>query len=443
MRNSLMSLVCCLALAGCGGGSGSGSTSTPAPSPTPAPAPTPSPSPSVSVTYLQSYSAILPGGAKAAGLIQATDGNYYGTEASGPNSCRPQLPIPCGSIIKVTPSGVKSVFYAFGTSSTDGYSPGAIIQGRDGALYGLTGNGGAFGGGGTLFRITLGGAFSTIYSFGSSPSDGIVPNGFIQASDGNFYGTTASGGANHCDMIPQAGSNCGTVFKITPTGVETILHSFGDSVSDGIEPQSVVTEGDDHNFYGTTSLGGANQCASTPHDCGTVYKITPTGTLTILHSFGASGGDGIAPTTVPLVNAGNGVFYGATVSGGTGRCGGFYGCGTIFKITSAGDLTILHAFSLQSRADGDGPFSLLLARDGYLYGTTISGGANQCDSCGSVFRLSMSGDLTTLYSFGPVNINPARPVSLFEGGNGVFCGRTEWGPIGSGDPLTVFKLTVN
>lgn len=401
--------------------------------------------------YLYSFGSKTPDGYAPNGpLVQASDGNFYGTANGGPNSCRPGNPVPCGVIFKVMPNGQESILYAFGGTANDGYVPGApLIVGQDGALYGTTSNGGAHGGG-TVFRITLGGQYSTLYAFGTTPIDGVVPNKLIQASDGNFYGTTASGGANHCNQIPQSGGNCGTVFKLTPGGTETVLYSFGASASDGVEPGGIV-QGTDGNFYGTTLSGGANSCSSSggTHDCGTVFKLTPGGAATILYSFGNGFNagflptDGIAPTG-SLVRGNDGAFYGTTVSGGQGRCGNSFGCGTVFRITPAGSLTIIYAFALNSRADGDGPSSVLaIGPDGNFYGTTTSGGAFSCSSCGTAFRLTPSGVLTTLHSFGPVNQAPNDPgAGLVLGRDGALYGTTRSGVVGSSGAGTIFKLTL-
>ena len=439
----LKSITCGFAilLAGCsgGGGSGGGSGGTPTPTPTPTPAPTPTPTPSVTLTYLHSIKDIVPDGAAAIGLIKASDGNFYGVSGSGPNTCRPSLPIPCGSVVKVTPDGTQSVLYAFGSVADDGYQPNGLIQGKDGALYGITDNGGKAGGGGTLFKLTLSGVYTSLHSFGVDNADGASPVSLIQASDGNFYGTTASGGANHCDQIPQAGSNCGAVFKATPDGVVTTLYSFGAAPSDGIEPLGALTEGSDGNLYGTTSIGGANTCGSAANSCGTVFRISKSGSVTILHSFGGSLSDGIAPEGT-LIKGPDGAFYGTTLSGGGGRCGNLFGCGTVFRITTAGAISTLHAFSLVSQDDGAYPNTLILGRDGNFYGTTVSGGAYECDSCGSVFRLTPAGALTTLYSFGPLQTNPSGPLTLTEASDGTLYGQLEYDVLLSGNAVTFFKL---
>lgn len=452
MRKANLWVGCCILLASCGGGGGStGGSGTVTPAPSPTPTPTPSPTVTPKLTYLYSFGSNTPDGYQPNGpMLQASDGNFYGTANGGPNSCRPGATIQCGVIFKITPDGQESILYAFGSRPNDGYTPYApLIQGSDGAIYGTTANGGAYGGGGTVFRITLGGQYSILYSFGATPADGIVPNRVIQASDGNFYGTTSSGGANHCNQIPQSGGNCGTVFKLTPGGVETVLYSFGGSASDGVQPGG-LTQGSDGNFYGTTQNGGANSCSTTgeTHDCGTVFKVTPGGAETILYSFGngySSGfltPDGIAPGG-DLVQGSDGAFYGTTVSGGQGRCGGFFGCGTVFRITPAGALTVIYAFSVNSRADGSGPFGLIIGPDGSFYGTTSSGGSFSCDSCGTAYRLTRSGVLTTLYSFGPVNQAPNDPsAGLVMGRDGALYGTTRSGVVGSTGGGTVYKLTL-
>lgn len=192
-------------------------------------------------------------------LLLASDGNFYGTSrAGGAHSCR-NNEVPCGAVFKITPAGKEIVLSSFGTDASDAYSPNAaLIQGKDGALYGTTADGGTFGQG-TVFKITTSGVRTILYSFGATPNDGVTPVApLIQANDGNFYGTTASGGSNHCANIPQDGGNCGTIFKVTPQGVETVVYSFGAFDADGAEPLGSLLQASDGNFYGTTIDGGAN-----------------------------------------------------------------------------------------------------------------------------------------------------------------------------------------
>jgi uncharacterized repeat protein (TIGR03803 family) len=227
----------------------------------------------------------------SAGLIQATDGNFYGTTQNGGA-------IGGGTVFKITPSGTLTTLYSFcGENCTDGFTPYAgLVQATDGNLYGTIIYGGGndgFGycfdyGCGTVFKITPAGTMSKLYSFCASLtdcSDGALPDaGLVQGTDGNFYGTTSAGGAT-----PARG---GTVFKITPTGTRTTLYSFcaQSSCTDGYAPTDLV-QATDGNFYGTTYYGGASY-----YD-GTVFKITPTGRLTTLHSFDVSSGSTLVQAT--------------------------------------------------------------------------------------------------------------------------------------------------
>jgi uncharacterized repeat protein (TIGR03803 family) len=208
---------------------------------------------------------------------------------------------------------------------------------------------------------------TTLHSF-IEQVDGELPYaGLVQGTDKNFYGTTEVGGAN----------GAGTVFKITPSGILTTLHSFdGD---DGSGPYAGLVQGADGSFYGTASSGGSNPCG-----CGTVFKITPSGTLTTLHSFG--GTDGTSPYG-GLVQGADGNFYGTTEQGGaSSTCPVGGGCGTVFMIAPSGTLTTLYSFD--ATPDGAEPWGALVqGTDGNFYGTTEQGGAY---ADGTVFRLASS-----------------------------------------------------
>jgi uncharacterized repeat protein (TIGR03803 family) len=283
------------------------------------------------------------GAAILAGLIQATDGNFYGTAYEGGANCAPDG---CGTIFKITPSGALTTLHSFCSQSncTDGEYPEA---------------------------------------------------GLIQATNGNFYGTTYEGGAN-C-----APDGCGTIFKITPSGTLTTLYNFcsQSGCSDGYYPEAGLIQASNGDFYGTTTFGGAGGVR-------TVFKITPSGTLTTLHSFCSQSNctDGEYPEA-GLVQATNGNFYGTTYAGG-----GANGRGTVFKITSSGTLTTLYSFCPQNGcADGNSPQAgLIQATNGSLYGTTFAGGAHDL---GTVFAITLSGNLTTLHSFCSVDIPIARTAT--------------------------------
>jgi uncharacterized repeat protein (TIGR03803 family) len=371
-----------------------------------------------------------------AGLIQASDGNFYGTTYHGGS-------VGGGTVFKITPSGAVTILHSFfdGSVANDGGDPVAgLIQASDGNLYGTTSEGGSADNG-TVFKITPSGTVTIIHSFldGSVANDGAGPDaGLIQASDGNFYGTTEYGGS----------AGWGTVFKIAPSGAVTILHSFGDGsvANDGWYPCGGLIQASDGNFYGTTWYGGSA-------DWGTVFKITPSGTVTILHSFGdgSVANDGWYPFA-GLIQASDGNFYGATWYGGsTAVAGEDYGngWGTVFKITPSGTVTILHSFGDGSVAnDGCEPFAgLIQASDGNFYGTTAGGGSAEN---GTVFKITPSGAVTILHSFGDGSVanDGWRPEAvLIQASDGNFYGATVWGgSTGINDGWgygTVFRITMN
>jgi uncharacterized repeat protein (TIGR03803 family) len=302
-----------------------------------------------------------------AGLAQGGDGSFYGTTS--------EVPSGFGSMFKVSPVGALTTLYRFCLQSNcpDGAFPVAqLVEGRDGNFYGTTVFGAAYGGG-TVFKITPAGALTTLYNFCAQTgcADGYAPYaGLVQGTDGNFYGTTSSGGVN----------DGGTVFKITPAGALTTLYNFCVGCEDGYNPYAGLTEGLDRNFYGTTYYGGMDSN-------GTVFKITPLGVLTTLYSFCAQSNcaDGANPYA-GVVQGTDGRFYGTTYGGGVN------GNGTLFKMTPLGVLTTLYSFCAEaSCADGALPYAgLLQATNGRFYGVTQQNGQVGCSSgCGTLFDLSV------------------------------------------------------
>ncbi|HMD83958.1 MAG TPA: choice-of-anchor tandem repeat GloVer-containing protein [Terriglobia bacterium] len=371
-----------------------------------------------------------------AGLAQGRDGNFYGTTGG-------KGAYGAGTVFKITSEGALTTLYAFCALSgcTDGGIPqGGLVQGTDGNFYGTTSRGGlappweALDG--TVFKITPEGALTTLYSFCSlsNCTDGALPSaGLAQGTDGNFYGTTFYGGYY----------GGGMVFKITPGGALTTLYSFCSlsDCTDGADPSGTLVLSSDGSFYGTTTYAGAN-------GAGTVFKITPSGILTTLHSFCSQSdcADGEYPFYPTLVQASDGDIYGTTLSGGglTGPYGN--GGGTVFKITPTGALTTLYSFcKLSGCADGYLPYAgVVQGSDGNLYGAMSRGGAHApaafADS-GTLFRISPSGTLTTLYSFCFLTgcTDGAGPVAaLAQGSDGNFYGTTESG--GANGYGTVFRL---
>jgi uncharacterized protein (TIGR03437 family) len=342
---------------------------------------------------------------------------------------------------KVTPSGTLTDVLTFPSSIPDGYFTGTVMQASDGNFYGTSNFHEV--GNGTIFKITPAGVLTTLYTF-----DGIhgsYPSGrLIQGSDGNLYGTTQNGGAN--PPIPGFNAGPGTIFKITPGGTLTTLYSF--SGPDGSEPVGDLIQGADGNFYGTTEIGGSGGCTTvtgTQYGCGTVFKMTPAGALTTLHNFVFNAGqfaqtEGQHPQT-GLVQANDGNFYGTTDSGGQ------YTYGTIFRISPSGNLTTLH--SINGGTEGSSPNApLIQGADGNLYGIMSKGGNSPLGTGvadGTVFKISTAGTLTTLYSFCSVVqgndfecADGANPDALIQGADGNLYGATDNG--GAADQGTIFRL---
>jgi uncharacterized repeat protein (TIGR03803 family) len=245
-----------------------------------------------------------------AGLVQVTDGNFYGTTLRGGTTGD-------GTVFQITPQGTLTTLYNFCPQDpvcTDGSVPATgLVQATNGNLYGTTTYGHGHNAAGTVFKITLAGVLTTLHTF--DLTDGAYPEGaLIQANDGNLYGTTYEGGSNRACGLSFG---CGTVFRITPGGVLTTLYSFcaQTNCADGAGPQAALVQATDGNFYGTTFYGGANDTCDL--GCGTILRITPAGVLTTLYSFCAQTNclDGSAPEA-GLVQATDGNFYGTTVSGG-------------------------------------------------------------------------------------------------------------------------------
>jgi uncharacterized repeat protein (TIGR03803 family) len=287
-----------------------------------------------------------------AGLMQARDGNLYGTTNRGGVGR-------VGSIFKVTPNGTVTQLASF-AYQPDGADPyDALVQGANGSLYGTAAAGG--GGAGTVFEVSTFGQITKLYNIGSHGESSPVA-GLVLATNGDFYGTTSVGGTY----------SCGTIFQITPGGAFTVLHSF--TGHDGCNPYAAMVQGSDGNLYGTASTGGA----ASGYNAGTAFKITPSGAFTLLHVFDIT--DGEVPLGA-LVQASDGDFYGTTELGGANNRG------TIFQMTPSGGVTTLYSFCAHSNCpDGANPYAgLILANDGNYYGTTYSGGSG---NAGTVFRFA-------------------------------------------------------
>jgi uncharacterized repeat protein (TIGR03803 family) len=293
------------------------------------------------------------------GLVLATNGDFYGTTAYGGVTG-------AGALYKITPQGYLT---SLNTFEVIGHPSGPLILAVDGNFYGTSVDGD---GNGDVFKGTESGALSTLYNFCSLPNcaDGYLPRALMQGSDGNLYGTTLGGGANQY---------YGTIYKLTPAGTLTTLYNFCSRphCADGYEGANLI-QAADGNVYGTTQYTGIETLG------GTVFRFTPGHLLTTLYRFCSlpNCADGEEP--VSLLQATDGNFYGTTNAGGGNKaCPNTSGCGTVFKMTPAGVLTTLHSFE---GADGQFPSGLLQATDGNLYGTTQNGGAK---GDGTIFRISL------------------------------------------------------
>jgi uncharacterized repeat protein (TIGR03803 family) len=344
-----------------------------------------------------------PDGANPSAALIDVNGTLYGTTAYGGVGGIDGY----GTCFKVTESGLESVLYSF--KGPDGAVPRGRLIEVNGTLYGTTWAGGA-NGWGSVFAITPAGKETVLHSFAEGGSDGFGPETGLVDVNGILYGTTASGGT----------SGGGTVFSITPSGKETILHSFDNSQTsnDGSEPEGRLIDVQG-TLYGTTLQGGEHGGGS-----GVVYKITPSGTETVLYRFrGSQYLDGAAPRA-GLTNV-NGLLYGTAVSGGS-HCGGSQGCGTVFEVTTSGRERVVYSFNGGSsgRSPGSGP---LLDAKGTLYGTTDS----------TVFEVTTSGTETRLHRF--TGSNGAVPTALLNV-DGVLYGTTSYSGPGDTGNGTVFSL---
>jgi uncharacterized repeat protein (TIGR03803 family) len=367
-------------------------------------------------SVLLTFTGGIDGGQPLAGLIVDNKGNLYGTTSRGGSGllgCQQG----CGTIFKVDPGGNETVLHSFGKVVTDGAYPlfGSLFRDSAGNLYGTTSSGGADGSG-TIFRVSSTGKEAS-FSFPGGAMGGFPYAGLVPDAAGNVYGTTYYRGTG----CPPYG--CGTVFKVSGAGKETVLYSFAGGADGGYLWDGVVrdTAG---NLYGTTLNGGTS-------NFGTVFKVDPTGKKSVLHNFteGQDGGDPYAGLVVD--SAGN--LYGTT------SAGGFYGGGTVFKVDSSGNETILYNFCTKSLCeDGVAPFaSLAMDAAGNLYGTTLLGGFDLY--YGVVFKLDPTGQETVLYNFTGTDDGGLTYAGVVLDSAGNIYGTTpSYGANGFG---TVFKIT--
>jgi uncharacterized repeat protein (TIGR03803 family) len=364
-----------------------------------------------------------PGGSDpSAGVIRDSDGNLYGTTFDGGAEGY-------GVVYKVDTTHQETALYTFAGGADGGNPQAGVIRDSAGNLYGTTEGGGAYSssscyaGCGVVYRVDTAGQETVLYSFTGGADGGDPQPGVIRDSAGNLYGTAYVGGTGY-----------GVVYKLDTTGHETVLHSFTGG-ADGGSPNGVILD-PTGSLYGTTQFGGIAGCGELLNGCGTVFKVDPIGRETVLYNF-TGGADGAYPSAgVILDQAGN--LYGTTRYGGVFR--GFSGFGVVYKL-AAGQETVLYSFPFESWGN---PSGVIRDSAGNLYGTTLFGGndAPGCAyeggaGCGMVYKLDTAGQLTVLYGFaGPGGGNPASGVILDSAGN--LYGTTEGG--GKQSTGVLFKL---
>jgi uncharacterized repeat protein (TIGR03803 family) len=382
------------------------------------------------LTTLYSFSGPPDGFNPYAPLIRDTVGNLYGTTETGGDSTN--CPGGCGTVFELSSNGVETILHSFrNTARYGGTSDGAalyagLVRDAAGNFYGTTYGGGVYNFG-SVFKLNKEGKErALLYSFTGGADGSRSQAGLILDSAGNVYGTTVYGGVGPCvDLYGQLG--CGTVFMVTPAGVETVLYSFMGG-ADGAYPIAGLARDGVGNFYGTTEDGGAANCTDyNGQGCGTVFKLTSAGVETVLHSFAGSPTDGERPSAVIMGAGGN--LYGTTFIGGTSNDG------TVFEMTPTGTEKLLHSFGGYA-GDGSFPYAGLVADGGSFYGTTQLGGG----CCGTIFKMSKAGVESVVYSFAGATGGCLPSAALISDGAGNFYGTTS--NCGNVDGAgTVFKFT--
>jgi len=321
---------------------------------------------------LHNFTGGLDGAYPTGSLILDAAGNIYGTtKVGGDPVCGD---IGCGVVFQVSPQGKLTILYTFKGLSDGAYPIAGLIRDGLGNLYGTASAGGFSTGAcapiqgcGVVFKLDPTGREVVLYSFAGSP-DGAAPVApLLRDATGNLYGTTEWGGSSGC----FGAVGCGVVFKLDRAGNETVLHSFTGGIDGGNPGYGGLTGDPGGNLYGTTSHGGLSCGLGNGTGCGVIFKVDPAGTETVLYSFTGAADGGVPLAGVIRDTKGN--LYGTASEGGVfpATCG-TKGCGLIFKLSPSGNETVLHSFQ---GTDGGTPYgATLLSNKGYLYGTTLSGG---------------------------------------------------------------------
>lgn len=329
-------------------------------------------------------------------LAQGQDGNIYTTSVSGGGT---YPPYPEGAVFNITPTGssltdiVAFTSLGSGGGCSDGCNPYSGVEPLPNGSFLVAPLAGGQYGYGTVLIVAPNGSVTQLYSFTGGSDGGFPFAAPILGTDGNYYGATTCGGATPCGNMTQG---CGTIYQLTPAGTLGWVYQLGGT--DGCNPFAPLVEGKNGNFYGSTAGGTTS-----------IFRITPAGVFTFLNN--SQGG-----ITAPMVLGSDGNFYGTAVGGGNGE-------GSIFKMTPAGKLTVLHSLSSDASEGGNLYAGLVQATDGYFYGVATVGGQN---GYGTIFRVGAKGGSTfsVLYNFDGASgvIGGAVEVSLLQHTNGSFYG---------------------
>lgn len=371
------------------------------------------------VLYNFGFESCDPEGPAHVGLItQGRDGDFYTTAPFG--GC-----VTNGAAYKFSPDGTPTVLHSFNNANGDGVEPSSgLTLGTSGQFWG-TSSGGGDNQGGNIFTVSSTGTFDILYSFCAETNctDGGTPIAPpVQGMNGDFYGMTVDKG--NLSICTYGNGGCGTIYKITPAGQYSVLHTFDQT--NGANPMDQLVLGTDGNFYGTTFYGGSVNGVYNGN--GVFFRITPSGAYTPVYTFCSLSGclDGGQPTA-GLVQGTDGNFYGTTICCGTHLYSNYFG-GTIFKITPTGKLTVLYNFCSQPNcADGgEASAGLIQGTDGNFYGTAVAGGET---GNGTIFQITPEGVYTVLHSFDYTDGNVANSL-LTQGTDGTIYGQTAAGGTG-------------